>query len=420
MPHQIAVTVRAAVRPGEVGPLKGALTDMADDGRRANLLPFERLPVHFARFVVLDESTDLQGDRIGPSLMFMADVDVPKDRFLREFAQVAADGLDEVFTHCEDYPTTPTVDERVAYLGARMLTPAAAYVNTIGRSLKDVRREAQLRDAIETFLDSRRWSGRSALDVRDAVVEFVAGEPKLAWALKRPERPSLLWRAKEVVHLIGAAALLLALSPLLVAGFPFWLVALRIHELRDKPGAHVPDRHHVAQLEDLEDRLVQNQFSAIGYVKPGWFRRLTLGGVLWLLELSVRHYFNHGRLAGIRTIHFARWVFLDDNRRLIFLSNYDGSLESYTDDFIDKVAWGLNGAFSNGVGYPRTRWLVLGGAKDELAFKNYLRNAQIPTQIWYSAYGGLTAVNLAENSAVRRGLRGTMSAAQAEQWAARL
>ena len=82
----------------------------------------------------------------------------------------------------------------------------------------------------------------------------------------------------------------------------------------------------------------------------------------------------------MKTIHFARWVFLDDGRRVFFASNYDGSLESYMDDFIDKIAWGLNIVFSNGVGYPRTRWLVLDGARDELAFKDYLRLHQVPTR----------------------------------------
>ena len=57
----------------------------------------------------------------------------------------------------------------------------------------------------------------------------------------------------------------------------------------------------------------------------------------------------------MKTIHFARWVFIDGKRRMFFASNYDGSLESYMDDFIDKVAWGLNLVFSNGVGYPRTQ-----------------------------------------------------------------
>ena len=69
------------------------------------------------------------------------------------------------------------------------------------------------------------------------------------------------------------------------------------------------------------------------------------------------------------------------------------------DDFIDKVAWGLNLVFCNGVGYPKTRWLVFGGARDELAFKDFLRVHQVPTRVWYSAYGGLTALNIAAERA---------------------
>jgi hypothetical protein len=419
MPHQIAVSVRATVGNADVDALKAVLLDLAGE-RRAKVLPFEELPVHFARFVVLDEDTDRDGNAIAPSLLFMADIDAPLGRFLRQLATVAADGLDQIFRHCADYPNAPTPAERVAYLRDRMIDAGAVYINTVGRSLEQVRSEAQLRDAIEAFLDGRSWARNDAAAVRDAIVDFVAGDRTLSWALEPARRPSLLWRAKEVTHLVASVAVVLLLSPLLLIGLPFWLVALRIHEQRDQPSTEVPARARVEQLADMEDRLVQNQFSAIGSVKPGWLRLVTVRAVLWGLEFASRHIYNDGNLAGIRTIHFARWVFLDDKQRLIFISNYDGSLESYMDDFIDKVAWGLNAAFSNGVGYPRTRWLVLDGATDERAFKNYLRNHQVVTQVWYSAYGDLTAVNIANNAAIRRGLRGEMSSAEAERWAARL
>ena len=78
---------------------------------------------------------------------------------------------------------------------------------------------------------------------------------------------------------------------------------------------------------------------------------------------------------------------------MIFASNYDGSLESYMDDFINKVAFGLNVVFSNGIGYPRTNWLLLDGAKDEQKFKDFLRRHQMPTQVWYNACPGLTALD---------------------------
>jgi hypothetical protein len=419
MPHQIAVSVRATVGSADVDALKAVLHDLAGESR-AKLLPFEELPVHFARFVVLDEATDRDGNAIAPSLLFMADIDAPLGWFLRQFAHVAADGLDQIFRHCADYPRAPTPAERVSYLRDRMIDEGAVYINTVGRSLEQVRSEAQLREAIEAFLDRRSWAGNDAAAVRAAIVEFVEGDPTLSWALEPARPPSLLWRAKELTHLVASVAAVLLLSPLLLVGLPFWLVALRIHELRDKPSTEIPSRARVEQLAEMEDQLVKNQFSAIGFVKPGGFRLITVRAVLWGLEFASRHVYNDGNLAGIRTIHFARWVFLDDKQRLIFISNYDGSLESYMDDFIDKVAWGLNAAFSNGVGYPRSRWLVLDGAKDERAFKNYLRNHQLVTQVWYSAYGDLTAVNIANNAAIRRGLRGEMSPADAERWAALL
>jgi hypothetical protein len=86
------------------------------------------------------------------------------------------------------------------------------------------------------------------------------------------------------------------------------------------------------------------------------------------------------------------------------------------DDFIDKVAWGLNAVFSNGVGYPRTDWLVIGGAQNEQAFKDYLRQHQILAQLWYAAYDQLTAVNLQTNARIRAGLYGSMDATEAAAW----
>jgi hypothetical protein len=141
--------------------------------------------------------------------------------------------------------------------------------------------------------------------------------------------------------------------------------------------------------------------------------------VFWVLDFSTRQIFTRGRLARVGTIHFARWVFMDNRRRLLFASNYDGSLDSYMDDFINKVAYGLNLVFSNGIGYPRTNFLLGRGAQDELTFKYYLRRHQVPTQVWYKAYPGLTAADLARNTQIREGLeRREMTDAEARRWLA--
>ncbi len=419
MPHQVAVTVLAEVKAGQVDALKAALAAF-DDGRRRALLPFEALPVHFARFVVLDPANDLDDQPLAPRLVFMSDIDSPLAGYFDRLAEVAGEGLDEIYCHCVDYPEAPTPDLRKEFLARCIIKTDAAYINTVGRSLEQVRAEASLRRAIEDFLDGQSWTGVPPAEVRAAVREFVRRQPSLRALMKPATRPGIGWRAREAVHVAAGVLVAILLAPVLLITLPFVVVALRIRELRDVPSNAPLDVEHAERLADAEGHLAQNQLSAVGFLKPGAFRRLIIVGVLWALAFSSRHIFNDGSLAGIRTIHFARWVFLDDKRRLIFISNYDGSLESYMDDFIDKVSWGLNAAFSNGVGYPRTRWLFFGGAKDEPAFKAYLRNHQIPTQIWYSAYGDLTAVNIASNAAVRAGLRGKMTDDQAAAWLRRL
>jgi hypothetical protein len=292
------------------------------------------------------------------------------------------------------------------------------YVNTIGRSVRQARQEAQLREAIQAYLDrpEHHWAGCSPTQVHAAVREFVTATEELRWARRPARPPGLPWRIRQAVHLVAVPLLVLLLAPLVIAALPFWLVALRRHE-RTEPLPNIQlDQARVESLTALEDHVMQNPLSAVGLVKPGRFRLGTTMVVLRTVDYATRHVFTRGSLNGITTIHFARWAFVDDRRRLVFASSYDGSLESYMDDFIDKVAWALNAVFSNGVGYPKTRWLVLDGARDEQAFKKFLRANQVPTQLWYSAYDHLTAVNLDNNAHIRAGLLGPLRDADAERW----
>ena len=126
----------------------------------------------------------------------------------------------------------------------------------------------------------------------------------------------------------AAAATLLVLSPLLVVAAGPWIVLLRIHERHDPAPNIRPDPAAVALIAGLEDHLAQNSFTAVGRVKPGPFRRLTSTALLWVADWATPHLFAHADLAGVKTIHFARWVFLDGKSRLVFASNYDGSLET--------------------------------------------------------------------------------------------
>lgn len=352
----------------------------------------------------------------------MGEFDAPLDARIEQLLDIGTQGLNDLFGMCEGYPSAPVDrDQCRQYLRRQTVRNSAYYVNIVGVEAGQVQQESRLRDAIEKWLDEPG-------DLRSRPPEAVARElatraasiPELAWALHPAPPPALGWRLGELAHAIGVALLGLILLPLIILALPFWLIALRIHENSDPETDVRPSPTHEQALANLEDHGPVNQFTAAGFIKPGWFRAITARIVLFLIDYGVRHIFNHANLAGVKTIHFARWVFIDGGRRVIFASNYDGSLESYMDDFIDKVAWGLNAVFSNGYGYPRTRWLLWGGARNEQAFKNYLRVHQVPTEVWFAPYGELTALNVANNVTIRTGLGENHSAVTAANWLQRL
>ncbi|GLV53303.1 hypothetical protein KDH_01580 [Dictyobacter sp. S3.2.2.5] len=421
MSHQIALTIITAIKTSEMEDLKQLLTSMGDTIANNVIIPFGKLSkTHFARFMVLDESVDLDGSRIAPSLVFMIDCDAPLDRNLKELVDVAGAGLDKIYCHCEGYPchSEVTRGKRLAYLRSNMEKTNLFYVNTIGRTVQQIRQEAQLRKAIQEFLDHSQqdWEKQDPVKVRAAIQSFVFNEPGLHWARKSATPPSFFFRLKEMLHMVGVPLGLLIFFPLVFPAFLLWLVLLRIHELTDPVPSIELDPTRIQALEGDEDFIVQNQFGTVGYIKPGWFWRFTTIATFWLANYATRHIFNKGNLAGLRTVHFGHLIRINNNRRVIFTSYYDGSLESYMDDFIDKVAWVLNTAFGNIVGYPRTRWLILDGAREEQGFKNYNRGHQVRTQVWYSAYDNLTAANLENNAKIRAGLFRDMSLFETEEW----
>ncbi|WP_426561982.1 hypothetical protein ACPPVT_16125 [Angustibacter sp. McL0619] len=421
MPRQSAVTVHAPLPPDAVPAVVELLRQIRAEGESGVLLPLASLPgVHFARVFVLEQVGDPDGATIAPSLVYMSDVDLPQHRHLQDLATVAGHGLDALFGRSPDYPAEPSVEDRVGWLSAHALSPAAVYVHTRGRSLQQVRDEARLREELEKMTDDDLGAGRDALAVHARLREQVRSRPDLAWALHGADRSGAPTRLVSIAMVAGLAVLAIVLLPLLLALLVVFLVAIRLHERRDVAETGAVDPKHVHDVEQYEDWATQNPFTAIGFVKAGLVRRVTMRVALAGLDFANRRFFARNTLAGVRTLHFARWVPLDDGRRLVFASSYDGSQESYMNDFIDRLAWGLNLVFSNGVGYPSTRWLLFGGAHDELAFKRYLRRHQVPTVVWFSAYPTLHAPKVDANAALREGLRLELDQPQAERWVASL
>jgi hypothetical protein len=387
------------------------------------IVPFGKFPtIHYARFVILEDRTreDLRLYNATPlpatkQLAFLCDCDGPADDLRKELATHAREGLKKVFSCCQSFGAETDL---LQWMVAHEKAPATAYVNWVGRTVQQVREEQSLRLALEARLQSGSLAGMNAQSVWNSLRQFADGEREQGRLTLTPAAPTPLgWQLKNLAHLVAVPLLLLIALPLLLIYLPLFLIQLRVREKRDAEIVPRTDPEFVASLAVREDLLITNQFSAYGNVKPGLFRRWTLVFLLFAIEYTTRHIYNRGYLARVSTIHFARWVFLDDRRRLYFASNYDGSLESYMGDFINKVAFGLNLVFSNGVGYPRTNWLVADGAKDEQKFKDYIRRHQLPTEVWYDATPGVTAYDMARNQLIREGLeKSALTDAEAAEW----
>ena len=430
MMPQANLFVAAPLKMDRVAELKSLLVSMNVDPGMANpqnpIVPFGQFDrLHFARFVILeDQSLDDIHTAYGlprrdypVMLAFIADFDGDADDFRAELASRAGDGLCRIFSFCEGFSADADL---VRWMKRAEKHAATAYVNWVGRTVQRIREDDALRRVLQTYLHSNAavFALKDSRDVHRSLRAFVEVE-KAAGRIKLSEEEPTPFgcQLRKVVHLVGVPLILLALAPVLVLYLPLFIFQLRSREKSDMEIAPRPDPKHEAALAQLEDHDVTNQFSVMGGIKPGLFRRWTLSFLLWLVNYTARHVYIRGHLARVSTIHFARWVFINGKDRLVFASNYDGSLESYMEDFINKAGWGLNLVFSNGISYPTTNWLVLEGSKNEQKFKNCLRRHQLSTQVWYNAHPGLSAFDLKRNALIRDGIeRDDMTDAGFRQW----
>jgi hypothetical protein len=384
--------------------------------------------LHYASFAVLEDPGR------DPELLFESNIDGSAGDYLRAlFDRVK--GIDDIYRCCKGYEETP---DGVGYLMRRefRVKPRAWHIGNTGRSVAQIMGEARLRRAIDSYVqdNAEELSRSSPRVIRQVVQRFVDTDDQLRWALSKPPlRQTLLehlwFKGRALLFTVALAAGVLwpireglrnrNLAPLLalLGAVGAWAVVQLLHEWLERP-APVTDPRHIQRMAAQEDRVRQNHFASVVAIKRSPLRRLGLEIGLWLVNLFNKALHTKGSLHGIPSIHFAGWSVID-GRRFLFLTNYDGSWGSYLDDFVNRTGWIMTAVWSNCVGFPRTRLLVLEGARDSARLKDWGRGTQVPTRVWYCAYD-LTVAQIDGNSALRKGLSGRMGRRAARNWARRL
>jgi hypothetical protein len=144
-----------------------------------------------------------------------------------------------------------------------------------------------------------------------------------------------------------------------------------------------------------EDVVTQNQLTLVTDVDPRAVGRVQ--AVMAAIDSYAKRLSPPGSLIGISTIHFVRWLLIDGNRRLMMLSDYDGSWENYIDEFAEMILSGLDAIWESSPGYPPD------GARDLPAFKRFLRSHQVPAEIFFSAYPDANILNISQDVSRARG-----------------
>ena len=83
----------------------------------------------------------------------------------------------------------------------------------------------------------------------------------------------------------------------------------------------------------------------------------------------------------VGTVHDMRFVFLDNDTKLLFATAYDGEWDPYIDDFATKITDQMDVIFTACEGWPGIR---------SPKVKDWIVKHQIPAEGWYVAHPDLT------------------------------
>lgn len=404
-----------------------------------------------------------QDRHFDPLLVIESNFDGASDDYWRQVLQHTGEDLRAIFACTKPASqqqwlplfTEGSTLSLVPFIKAYSITPSASHVGALGMTLGRINRDRNLFDDLQAYLGTAAldFRGLTTVEMHQKLRQWVL--PRCPWLDKvepqniKQEKASRIWTSSGPTLLLLLAAIILVLTTcflcfsdvlpnrghgearrILIAVAVatilgaavfiacFWKILRRLEAsdmTQDDP--HL-DPLQLEAFAALEDQIVQNHLAHMALVKPGAVRSVVLRLSLHLLKLYVAVGATDGYLSSMRTIHFAHWTLVGNSGRLIFLSNFDGSWQSYLDDFVDKAHEGLTLAWANCIGFPRTRSLIYEGATHGRQFKAWARQAQTQSILWYSAYADLTVNQILRNAAIVDGLRETsLTPADADVWA---
>jgi hypothetical protein len=351
-----ALTVVTKIKAGEKPALEKILTEISTcPGNN----PYMRLPdgrnTHCLRCSIIHDEEN------GYRLLVAAEYDGDLESYLRELIQISP-GMDAIWSKCEGYQGKEFFEQFIRKNGYET---QAFYIAFRDETVESIKNKAAVRAHLERLLDDQYALAKPLLSVLSNLPPSTSLWKKLRMCLAT-------WR--KAFHDWWLSLALAIVKPLAVLG-----------ETKDFPlvtSVCSPQRNQ----NDLAPTIYDGQMITITEVRRSRRLRLRLG--FMVNEFLGKYGYPPGLFAYVGTLFSFRWVLIDNRKRLIFISVFDGSWQNYMGDFIDKIIWALDGIYNNTEGYPP------GGMTQVTEFQRWILEHQWEPQLFYKAYPKETVMKL--------------------------
>lgn len=412
---QSTLTIVTRINPHDLDALDRLLSGIGNDVEKNEYVRFAEIAsLHMAGLVIA-----AQDPIFPPILIFDSNFDGTADEYLHALIRHGRAGIDAIYCRCEGYPAEAARTDAtiIAYLREHSLATAAFFVGLPGQTVASIKNAVAVREEINRFLDAESAKnslrGLSAFEIRDRIVAHLEHDSPV-----KPEIPPDTFSSYRriaqrniLLALLVGLPLGVILSPLLV----IWILAVRYMEVREQKMAPQPDSPVDERTYAMEDRFTQNHLATIGIVKDNPIRRFSIRTAVAATGVLFQRFLLRGGFGGVFTLHFAHVVWLDEGRRILLLTGYDGSALEYLGNFTDTAGYYLNGAYGNVRNYPPCKWIIGRGAASANGFANWARQHMQFTPVFYSAYPNETVLNLMNDLDLRDHLAAAKSEHEVER-----
>lgn len=438
------LTIAVPIKPGHSNHLRQVLMDV-NSGKNKCLNNFDSSETTLFVTGVILPAQGYHKELLPATFIFATTYCGPVGSHIEDLVKTCKKALQEMFGHCVAFPQKNliTTEEVANYLKAHIHKGAFnSRYNCITK--QEVEGEKNLKAEIQNYIDKLKIlieknkikNDITPVQIKTLIERHIKVQgPKYDWAHK-PARKSLtefviVNRLKITVVSIIAILLVscaifypgmlygcklqivvLCIVAVAVALLGIYLLTTSYITRKKNITAPRPANTHIRAVAATQLRPVLNEMTAAAPLKQGRLRKY-----FYAASLRVVHFLGN-LFMNVPTVSSIRWLVVNDKKRLLFLSNFTNTTDFYVRDFLNGgTPRGVNFIFSNGMGFPDSRFMFLDGiSKDPEGYMNAVHTGQQPTDLWYAHEPHLTVDMINKNRKIRNGLFKKMNNPEAVEW----